>query len=556
MSVFDTSNISQQGGTAVSPTQDAVADNSGLIRGVGQLANGALDFMAKSDQIEAADRAQTAIGGLSNEFKNINDMVAGGRITANAARAKKNQLSLAAINAGADTKAVKGLLGIGFGQEENFVSEQVKQEDDAISAAQKDGYIYPYMSREQQVEAAQSYSDSRQQLHKLSVLQAKQTFSSGAITLEEKQQRQASQKALGEFAVAVNENKKNQLNQIVTDYTSGAQTPQDLSNSLQSLKIARAEIESQIGQIGVASDPARIKAVTVGIMAQFDVAEKLLKGEISKTAADTFSANAISFQKGLALQEFSIQKLAALEQLFPTIALSAQRNIKAINFFAQNGVGYNTRPVDVLVSPDEESAQPGLKQETKEYLEAVNDMGSKAASATGQKPQEVQQAKEGVAKQLNGILNSMGNNTTSIPQASMDVVTFLADNRYYEASKSVGSLIDPQHKAAAMEALEVNGDLVIRTITRQFEEQMVGGKPLINVAQPSIKASSSGVRVVLTPRQGVSLSLTQKNQLRDTERKFSKVIGQYVAAGAHLAGHQNYEKTFNEQYSKLFGENR
>lgn len=560
MSIFDTSNVSQQGGTNVSPTQDAVADNTTAIQGLASVVKGGLDFAAKSNELESKAQTQTAISGLAKEFQTLNDMVATGNLSPNQARARKNQLSLGAIQSGVDTKAVKGLLGIGFDQEDNFVTAQTRQENEGIAAAQKDGYIYPFMTREQQVNASNEYAESRQALHRLSMLQSEQTFKSGEITLDDKQRKQASQKELSAFAVSVNKNKKNQLTQITNDFNNSDQSPKALADALQSIAIARKEIESQVAQIGERADPAMMSAVTKGIFAQFDISERMLKGEISKEAADNFSANAVSFQKALALEDLTVQKLAALEQLFPTIALSAQRNIKAINFIAHNGVGYNTRPVDILVSPDEEAAQPGLKAQTKDYLEAVNDMGSKAANTKGQNPEQVQQSKEGVAKQLNGILNSMGNNTTPIPQASMDVVGFLADNRYLQASQFVGDqLIEPEFREQAMDALKVNGDLVIRTIARQLEVPSINGKSIINVADPVITAGPNGVRVVLRPkpsqrttREDAQLRAT----LRETERHMSKLVGQYVAAGAHLQGHQNYENTFNEMFPALFGEER
>jgi hypothetical protein len=121
MGVFDTSNLSQQGGTNVSPTAGVATDRSALYEGVSNLVKvGATAYDAYSTNKEAA-RIQTGVAGIASEMEAINNSIATGQLDPTIAKARKQQILLRGVQANIPVSEIKAIMGIGVGGEEDFL---------------------------------------------------------------------------------------------------------------------------------------------------------------------------------------------------------------------------------------------------------------------------------------------------------------------------------------------------------------------------------------------------------------------------------------------------
>jgi len=561
MGVFDTSNLSQQGGTNVSPEAGVATDkagvatdNSALYQGVSNLVKvGATAYDAYSTNKEAA-RVQTGVAGIASELEAINNSIATGQLDPTIAKARKQQILLRGVQANIPVKDIKAIMGVGVGGEEDFRSVQQRTEDEAIEKANAGNAIYPYMDRTQKLAAAENFRVKEQWRQNMED-QSKQTaLAQGATNLEKSQRANQSMKAVTGFAVSVAEDTKNKVSQVLFDTNQAGNTTAAVGTALEKLTIQRAELVSQINLVGSEAGGVA-QSVSTSMLAQFDLAEKQLKGEITKEAYDSYTANAISFQKQLAVGNLEVQQLAAMESLFPTIVTSALKGSTTLDFFTQNKTQFRTKPVDILVSPADEAAAPGLKQKVQDNLEDTLDVGTKSLNDKSLTPQELENNKLNVSAQVNGILHSMSKHNDGNPQAFVDVVQFLADDRYYDTATNLGeNLIDGEYAEQAQEALIGYGNIAIRAVAKSIEATSIGDRRVLDVATPTVKTSSKGVTVELVPKPSASLTTLQKRELQALQRRMGKVVGNLAAAGAHLEGHKNYKQWFETNYTSIFGE--
>lgn len=573
MTIFDTSSDTQEGGSNVPVTRDPVHDSSQAIQAVGNLAKGALDFVAKSNELEGIKTEGAAIQKLAGQFAKLDAAVGAtgkARITPNSARSQKNQLILAARQAGVSSKALKDLMGINSGKEEDYRAPETIAEDSAIEEAQGSGHIQTYMSREEQLEAAGNFRQERELLKELDLRQKKLTYKSGQQNYDEKAEQIENRKSLANYATIIGTKKRSALKQITTDLRNGTISMADANVKVDQLK---DEMTSQVAEIAQNADPAYVSGISKAIFAQFDIAKKVINGEYDQAAADRYSQNAIAFQKSAALGDPKIQQLAALEKLFPTISLMVMRNDQSIKFMKENG-NYKGRVVDIFVSTDEEAADPGLTQETRDYLDDlktfVKTLDANQATMT---PQDVSDSKEGIANQFNAILKSAGNNNTPAPQAAKDFISFVASKEYLAGAKLAGNdLIDPEHRQAASDALDFNGKQVVSHIARSIEQATAGNflgavisggvwaTPISAIVDKDIKVGDNGVAIGLKLKEGLDISDRDRQQLsmllRKKEVDLTKIMGDYIKGAAHLEGHDNYKKVFNDNYSAMFGEEK
>jgi len=561
MTVFDTTGMGAQGGTNVSPTAgvasggDTTASAISAIANVGLAAYGA--YKEKSEDTAEAkllSDEDIKVDAASAEIRAINDSVAQPNgLDPLIANAKKRQILLRLGEAGVSDKRVKALMSVGLGGEENFVSEQQRAEDAHIKRATEAGYVFPYMNDELKRIAADNYAESRQYKDKLEVLGKEQALAQGATNLEKSQRANESIKAVAGFAKTQAPKIQGSINQILHDYDKGGNTAAGQDAALTLIAAQKSELKLQIQTIGAESGGVAT-SLSLGLMAQYDLAEKLLNADISKGVHDNRVARAITFQKQVAVKDLGVQQLAAMESLFPSIVSSAYKGSKTLDFLSSQNQGYKARPLDLTVSKEQEDAQPGLKQANKDFMDDVLDMSVEATTAVGKTPDEQQSAKAAMSKQLNGILSSAGKHGAINPQGMVDLATTFADSRFLEVSEGMGHLIEPQLKTAAEEALQGYGNIVMGAVSNTLDSALIDGKGVLEVATPTVRATTKGVTIDLVPKAGANLSHLQKRELQGLQRRMGKAVGNMVAAGAHLEGHQNYEAWFDKRYGMIFGE--
>lgn len=558
MSIFDTRDIQNTAGTNVTPQAGVAKDVNPLLGAAGDVARLGEKVYNKFAEADAQAQAQKSLSSLAKKFSDVDAAIANNKLTASQGKAKKRTLLLQGVQSGLDTTSLKGLMGVGFGGEEDFVDPQAKLEDDLISQAQTAGEITSDMTtREAKLEAANNYARGRQALTRLERNQKEQTFEKGGLELDKAIRQREDIRSVKEFAASYTKTQSNKLNAIFHDLNQAGNTREASAQALNAINSLEAQFNSNVAAIGPESGEV-LGRLSSPVTMQFDLAKKRLSGEITREVSNAYSQNAIAWQKANALEDGSTQRLAAMEQLFPTIATTALRSTNAINFVTQNHSKFNTKPVDIIVTPEEAAIDPEAKSNAIDYMNLVNDMGDKALNRQD-KPstEQKQQDKVNVSNQVNGVLNAATKYSTGNPAEAFDFVNFLADDRFIQTSEKLGNLIKPEYRAAAQDQLKSYYSWTAGIVSKNLDSATVNmsGKsvPLLEVVTPVIVSSPNGPTVDFRPKAGVTIPVMSKKDVDQLQRRVGRILGNAVRAGAHLEGNRDYKGFLERNFTPIFG---
>lgn len=557
MSVFDTGDLAVTGGSNAPVTSGVTQDKTALIDAIGPAAQLAKQGYDAFRQQEAKDASSSLVGDMVNKFNRIDQAVAGGKMTPSQAEVKKRALGQNAIAAGADAGAVKSVFTVGtVGKEEGFVDEKTKLENDVIEAASSANLIRSNYTREQQLEVGNSYAAIKQSELKLQQLQREQTYSSGEIDLDIKVRKEESRREIKKIASNRTTMLGNEVKSIITEFNNLGGTAEAQAQAIQQINGIKAKLntfKSSYSEIG-----PEVDNYLQPMMAQLEFAEEALSGKYGTEAFNRFVNDTIAYQKATMIrQDVRTGQLAAISQLFPTMVIDATKANVALNLVSKNAQAYRTKPVDILVSPEEEASIPEGQHPVKDYAKPLIEKYAKRieqVKAIKADPEKVFQARQAMADQMNGMLNSMAKHQSADPKEYVQFVQVLASQDAANVQNDLMPLIDDDYKMAAKDALRNYGNWAMDNISRDYDRRQIGGKPVLSVATPVIKTTSEGVQLTLEPKQGVSLSFADRKELQRIERLSRGTLVPMIKAFSHIDGRRDYGNVFKENFERLFGE--
>lgn len=176
-------------------------------------------------------------------------------------------------------------------------------------------------------------------------------------------------------------------------------------------------------------------------------------------------------------------------------------------------------------------------------------------SSQADNPQDLLQA---MNIQLESTLIGVSDYASSVknPKEFNEVSAFLA-------SPEVGTLVTSQGgmpAAVLADADSVMKDLytnrVLPAIKKEYEQANLLGSTSKGTGQDATSLFEpvyQGGGVVFKPKQGVRLGNAATSDLRALNAKAGAMLNRLVRMGAHLEGHTNYKKTFDENFKAIFG---
>lgn len=549
--VFGTQDLTVEGGTNVTPKGGVTTDANNLLRAIPGVAELGMKHYEGYKQAEAEANNRSLLSQMSAEFMNINNQI-DKTITSPQASAAKRMVMLKYLNKGADPTSVKAIMAIGFGGEEAFESEETKLENNLIDKASGLGLIYAGQSREEKLESAKNMVRSERYKYDLEEANKELTYNKGLMEYEKAYELENARRATLGLSVTETVAARDRITQVLRDFGTGkyGQGSDAISAAGKELDKIQAEFNATLGQVSK-GQPELVEALFAPIKMTMEMARKQVVDGYNAESWNTYTNNAIAFQSNLMAQNPRVATLAAVSKLIPSYATTpeaARLVVQYIGPIEQNAIKGMVKPADVVVTDAEVAADPKAAGIINGYVTPTIQATKKAIE------NKDEQAVEAFSKQINGILNSVGVHGTGDPKDHMRIVQALANADMAAVVNGLGNSVNPENKRAAQEAVKSYGLWAINNISKNYEREMIGDKPVIEVAKPVLVNSSSGPRVELRPREGVSLSVMQNKALRAIERRSAKVLGDLVRAGAHLEGNTNYEAFFNANYTRLFGE--
>ena len=551
MSAFGTSDVSQQGGTAVSPTQDAVADNSGLIQGVGQLGKGILAFNQKSNEIDANTQRQLLVSDFANQIDTIHSSIAmKGGLTKTGGNLALNRVYTDALRAGlapADVNLVKG----GFGDLDAIEDPETILENELVKLGTDRGAINVNMTRAEQIAAGSNEQKAVASELDLAKNQKELTFASGKNAFEQKKVKQKITKNLQDIAgtklVKAQGKLKGMLQQISTSGNSAASK----AAALGQIEVYQGEIAASMVEFAGA-DQSTVEAFMGSINFQVQLAKDFANDKFSSEAYAARSKNILAIEEVRALQSPNIKKLATISRLVKTMSLTGFIEDSTVTYMQSNADNGVDKPKDLYQSdPDE-------KSDVDNYLKATLDIGNKITKlGSTVSPEDMETHRSDYFEQNNAILRSVGKHGIDAdnPAEWSGIVNYFNSPEYIDAVEKLGvQNLDPDAKRGATLAFKQYGSMVMNAVAGNIDGARVGGKKLLDVATPTITPhDKGGVTVVFKPKEGVQFDRRQLEEIRKIQVRTGRAIGNFTSAMAHVNGTRDYKAVFEDNFRGLFG---
>lgn len=555
-----------QGNTAIDqPVVDRssaimVQANTGLLKGVGDLVGGIMGQI-KQGQLDKA------VGDFAQSQLAIANAVDQGQISSQEGRLRMRKNFNEAISnnpAMFDTlsKAHKGIVttsGLGKVVEEGTKAEQAFFAQ--VDAAHREGFDGP--DEDKNLIDYQNWLDAKRntetQMRDINLQKSKNELDNALLKTK-------SNNALNEMAAAYAPKVENKINTILQNYNRGGLNQQEAINSLNNVMV---EAEQAATVAGSGQNKEFAQQILGPIKKMQEMALKVVTGELDKQVMDNRLAN---LQTDLKLRLFTRNPrlLAALTidsmSGGGSIALNALITEEALKGYIDLVGG---KPIDLSQMSNEDLQ--ALLQQADQRLTMDNTKGS----ATQADKTEVATNRDVLGKQVDGLLKTFDTyaNTVEEPDKLIQVHRFIADPKFGKWVVG-GGTINPDDAVAVRTVYQKFFETqVLPTLQKEFLESGVVSEfkptaaglpaptsevPTTQLFQPSFDGGSVVFKQVQELAKEPFGTINQQTDLRRTQQRLKQlgqVINETIRFEAHLAGHTNYEKVWNESVKpRLFPE--
>lgn len=605
--IFDTSDISQQAGSALTPkagvtTPSPVKEKSAFAELLG-VAEGVLEVGAKlyssSQERIQTEATNAAVSSFADKQLMVADAVDQGKITSQEARMRmrKNFTEAIADNpalVGELSKLQKDLISTsGLGK----VAAEGTDEEQAFRAMEKKavegGWIKPNMTPEQRAVAAEGFANYQRAIDDLNILSkkvgldnarinlesSKQSLATGAITqksaamdLAAKERKQASQIALGKVSNEFVEKLKYDFEEIRAMLENGQISNEDAVLQADQIFASLQQVSTQIGG-DAGSD--YVSNMTAPMKSIYQAYRQQFSGEIDAKIAGDRITKAVALQKQLLLGDEDTARLVAISALLPNANLTT---LPAVNAAVTRMLDKNNevkgKPADVL--PD----TPQEQQDLTTYLGVVKEnMVSIGQAQAADTAAQAEQLHNNVINILRSV--DVHSNTVDNPTEFNEVTDFFASPEFGNYTEKHGGVPAEVAQQAASALQKGYTDFVENLIKEEYEEKLVRTSPFIEKGvhprMPKLKSEEESTKPIkevvdaepahhIVPALsgvGVTFKMDKAQvpvefraeveaQVADLNKKVSPVLNKLVRMGAHLEGHKNYRQVFEANFADMF----
>ncbi len=547
MGAFDTSDVSAQGASAVTPKQ-GVQDRSNLVamEGAGKLLSFGLDTYQK----DQAGKAQAANSAATNAFAtqqlDIADAVAQGSISSAEGQRRMRVNSTRALSAGMafedmskTQKAIVSTSGFGKVVAEGTAEEQqrMKLTNEALGA----GFIPRSANQAEQEAGVDNYLRHKKATADIALLASQQSLKGAQFDHRVKTRVDEAKVAVGSLA----QSEMDKLQMIGKDIQAQVAGGLDQVSAIQLINEAFAPTEQALQQVGGETGNV-VVAVSQPILAYKQLLMDNITGKVSDEVRDRETKKLLSIQGHAIVQDPEVARAIKTAEYFRgVISISPKMNSLAVKWLTKNDKPTG-KSADLLPDSEEEELA------TRDYFENIKENITKAEQSQDPKAFKLAMRTQ-TDNILKGIVDQRGN--IQKPASLNQMVEFLASPQYGTFTQANGGIdagIAIEAKAVLDQHYE---DRVLPLLRKEYESVNFGGTDIGGMTSGNLVAPVyTGSGVTFQAREGIRLSLRSVDKLRALNAKTGPFLNRLVRMSAHLGGHRNYKKVFDEGYAGIFGE--
>jgi len=545
--VFDTSNVAFDTQSST-PSTGGVQDTSGAstISNIGK----ALGVAAQGVEAVFSPESEDPSGFASQQL-NIADAVATGSMTKSegARRWRNNAKKYLADGGSFDVMSktmtkLQGTVGLGKVVSEGTEEEQLRI--DLENKAAQNGFINAGDSDEEKAKGLEAWQLRQKAESDLS-------FSQQSLTVGEATKVATAKTAVINLGQSQYYKLGKEFGSTLDQFQEGTITE---AQALEALETQFGPTAAAVNQVGARAGSDVLRSISSPLGDLKKTYEDAITGKIK---LDTLKRKVDHIRTGFEysyMMDDTTARLSALTKILgpntvmlPTLNEHTSKILESITNNTQAGLGEGEEFTPASVTAKNASQTEALRGRFKFIKDNVKN------SNQADNPQDLVQA---MNTQLESTLIGVSDYASSVknPKEFNEVSAFLA-------SPEVGTLVTTQGgvpAAVLADADSVMKDLytnrVLPAIKKEYEQVNISG-----VTSSGTDAKSTdlfepvfqGGGVVFKPKQGVRLGNAATSDLRALNAKAGAMLNRLVRMGAHLEGHTNYKKTFDEKFIAIFG---
>lgn len=420
-------------------------------------------------------------------------------------------------------------------------------------------YLRYQRSQEQLSSATKQLAYTRSQIglqtDRIQQSSALVSLQSAKIGLQEKQQEQTANIALGNLTDSYSSKFSSNLQQIAQDVQSGKITQEEGLQRADAQHQTVMQVASQVGQNAASG---RLGALTAPMTEMYNNYKDKMSGKITQELLDRNITLAEGKQKMLILSDDDSARVVATSQLLgaagPALMPAMSQQVVKI-------LGKNMDPTTAPANPHPDT--PTEKADNRVYLNTVK-AGLTQLNSGGLNNNQA--AKEEVALHANQVLKGVNaySMAASDPTNYNDVVNFLASPEYGKFAATQGGVpadtavqakqvLQQQYEQAVVPLLKKEYDTAtVNTPSSTGPRSTTGGLNSV-AATSAIKPQFTGSGIVFMVDPTASNRSDAVLKAKGLNDRVAPILNNLIRMSAHLGGNQNYEKAYKDNYASIFG---
>jgi hypothetical protein len=593
--LFDTSgdgiaqyNTQPQQATAPAPSTATTVASSGVLQGLGNLAEGLVSGL-KAGKKQAAQTAEdAALSIYARKVTSLNAAVEQGSMKQPEAQRQQRALynSLVANNPAVTDKlttfssSLSGAKGLGDTLANGTAVDQALNEQEKQATAAN--FITPDMTPEQKQAGLNAWLQRNHAINqmefqskqlgvisqKLSIQASQESIAASRVSransaadLAIKKNKLRTQQAVGDVAASYFDKTQNQMSQIQADVASGKMTQEAGMQELMKLK---TDFNAITMKVRGAAGGDYIDSLAKPINDSIDTQAQVLSGKMSQELAQTHLEK-LNIQAQLPIM--SDPKMAQIMSV--SKLMGAGFNTQLLAETGPTVINFINRTLKGLPAANPTSSDPEDAAQTKTFMGLVKDATKNLGAQNPLITDPTETFKE-VRDHANQVLHGIADFSSSQKQPSQlnNAVDFLSSPEFLALQK-MGAKFDAEAVEGATNAVTTNyNDKLIPAVRDEWRQaQTTVGAPQsvkqigrvtipVENQKPTTDALQyiwTGTSIQFKPAPGYETNPSVLAKARELQKKLAPLINKSVRMSAHLSGSDNYTKYFQQNEEAFFG---
>ncbi len=569
MANFSTSDMGAPSGSPFSPSRPQVDETPSQILNV---LGSALEIGGEIKKNQANAQANSVLTQFTQENLKLAEAVDQGLMTSQEARmrGRKTFSQFVANNPGlyddltSRQSDIFDQAGLGKVIAEGTDVEQagISLQKEAIGA----GWVRADASPQQIAEATANYADFKRANEEFNAMKSRVTFENAqeshdiSTTTQRFSHQQAllqekSRKALFNLSSSYTPKFRSDMDGVIERLQTGEVSEEEAVREAQMLW---SQVQTTVNQVGDRAGSEHISNLSAPMKSMYENTVAHIKGDLSLDILNTQNEKVIALAQKNWLSDPKMAAIVAGDRLIRNSDLlsHAQLEYEVLQHLRRNGFA-DGKPADLLTDdPDE---RRNLDTTLKILKQNMN-----VSTRQGLDEETEGQLSNNISGVLRGV-QAYGPNTTKASEYQQ-VVDFLASPEFGSYTTKKGGI--PADVAAnASQVLQEQYEQVVLPLLREEYETgaVASGLGFSTTGLPNPTRTTQNVSSAIKPvfrGGGVSFQVegeqgptsTAGTKARALNKRVSPILNRLIRMAAHLEGHQDYRKVYEDRYVSIFGE--